>query len=170
MSSNHARNGLTRTHTDKENKSAPVRVSPLPFYASDLHGLSRTKIISPHQSVSVRCPFYASDLHRLIFVIIRMYPITPRRGNEPSAQGNTLGDRTFKPRPERAKAIVGCKAFAPCRGDSGTPSIPRALPWAICVLAFQAVCRIHADNHYFLVRFSPCQSVALFTFFIEGNS
>ena len=144
MSSNHARNGLTRTFTDKDNKSAPVRVRPLPFYAS--------------------------DLHRLIFVIIRMYPITPRRGNEPSAQGNALGDRAFKPRPERAKAIVGCKAFAPCRGDSGTPSIPRALPWAICVLAFQAVCRIHADNHYFLVRTSPCQSAALFTFFIEGNS
>ncbi len=27
-------------------------------------------------------------------MIIRMYPITPRRGNEPSAQGNALGDRT----------------------------------------------------------------------------
>ena len=38
------------------------------------------------------------------------------------------------------------------------------------VKAFQAVCRIHADNHYFLVRTSPCQSAALFTFFIEGNS
>ena len=25
--------------------------------------------------------------------------------------------------------------------------IPRALLWAICVVAFQAVCRIHADKH-----------------------
>ena len=41
-----------------------------------------------------------------------MYPITPQRGNEPSAQGSALGDRTFNPRPERAKAIVGSNAFA----------------------------------------------------------
>ena len=46
-------------------------------------------------------------------MIISMYLITPQRGNEPSAQGNALGNRTFKPRPERAKAIVGSKAFAP---------------------------------------------------------
>ena len=45
-------------------------------------------------------------------MIISMYLITPQRGNEPSAQGNALGNRTFKPRPERAKAIVGSKAFA----------------------------------------------------------
>ena len=51
--------------------------------------------------------------HYLINIIIRMYTITPRRGDELSAQGSTLGDRTFKPRPERAKAIVGSKAFAP---------------------------------------------------------
>ena len=76
--------------------------------------------------------FLHSDDSGGIYFIIRMYLITPRRGNEPSAQGSALGDRTFKPRPERAKAIVGCKAFAPCRGDSGTPSIPRALPWANC--------------------------------------
>ena len=25
-------------------------------------------------------------------MIIRMYPITPRRGNKPSAQGNALGN------------------------------------------------------------------------------
>ena len=41
-----------------------------------------------------------------------MYPITPRRGNEPSAQGSTLGDRTYKPRPVRAKALIGTNAFA----------------------------------------------------------
>ena len=50
--------------------------------------------------------------HYSINNIIRMYPITPRRGNELSAQSSTLGDRTFKPRPERAEAIVGSKAFA----------------------------------------------------------
>ena len=46
------------------------------------------------------------------YIIIRMYPITPRRGNEPSAQGSALGERMFKPRPERAKATVGSKAYA----------------------------------------------------------
>ena len=66
-----------------------------------------------------------------------MYPITPRRGNELSAQGSTLGDRTFKPRPERAKAIVG-RRILPFQGDGGTLSIPRALPWANGFLAFQA--------------------------------
>ena len=30
-------------------------------------------------------------------MIISMYLITPQRGNEPSAQGNALGDRTFNP-------------------------------------------------------------------------
>ena len=25
---------------------------------------------------------------------------------------------------------------------------PKALPWANGLLAFQAVCRIHADNHF----------------------
>ena len=80
-------------------------------------------------------------------MIISMYLITPRRGNEPSAQGNALGNRTFKPRPERAKAIVGSKAFALSGRWRNTLSIPRALPRAICLLAFQAVCRIQAGNH-----------------------
>ena len=38
-----------------------------------------------------------------------------RKGNPLNAlfaQGSALGDRTFKPRPERAKALVGSKAFA----------------------------------------------------------
>ena len=30
-------------------------------------------------------------------MIISMYLITPQRGNEPSAQGNTLGNRTLTP-------------------------------------------------------------------------
>ena len=47
-----------------------------------------------------------------IYFIIRMYLITPRRGNEPSAQGSALGVRMFKSRPERAKATVGSKAYA----------------------------------------------------------
>ena len=82
-----------------------------------------------------------------IYFIIRMYLITPRRGNEPSAQGSALGERMFKPRPERAKATVGSKAYALSGRWRNTHPIPRALPWANCLLAFQAVCRIYVDNH-----------------------
>jgi len=51
-----------------------------------------------------------TEVTEIKLMIIRMYPITPQRGNEPSAQGSALGDRMFKHRPERAKAIVGSKA------------------------------------------------------------
>ena len=45
-------------------------------------------------------------------MIIRMYPIAPRRGNEPIAQGIALGKERCSQRPERAKALTESNAFA----------------------------------------------------------
>ena len=91
-------------------------------------------------------------------MIIRNHPIAPRRGNESPAQGNTLGKGIRNNRPERAKALLSDKAFA--LWAYVVYSIPRALPWAVSLLAFlapilyasdqgraQAAYRVHADNH-----------------------
>ena len=55
---------------------------------------------------------------------IRNHPKTPRRGNEPTAQGIALGSRTSDPRPERAKALDGGGAsysfFCPYRAGPYT--------------------------------------------------
>ena len=80
-------------------------------------------------------------------IIIRNHPIAPRRGNEPPAQGNALGKERRNNRPERAKALLSDKAFA-LSGAYVVCSIPRALPWAVSSLAFQAAYRVHADNHF----------------------
>ena len=48
----------------------------------------------------------------------------------------------------------------PFQGGWYLLAIPRALPWAMCSLAFQAVNMIHAVNHYyifvFVSRFRGC--------------
>ncbi len=64
-------------------------------------------------------------------MIIRIFPITPRRGNKPPAQGNALGNWEGGNRPDRATMNI---------------LTPKALPWAMCLQAFQAALRIQADN------------------------
>ena len=78
-------------------------------------------------------------------MIICNHLIAPRRGNEPLAQGNALCKERRNNRPERAKALLSDKAFA--LWAYVVYSIPRALPWAVSLLAFQAAYRVHADNH-----------------------
>ena len=77
-------------------------------------------------------------------MIIRNHPIAPRRGNKPLAQGSALGKGSQQFRPVRAKAML---VLLPLQGEVYTLPIPRAMHWAMCFLAFQAVCRIHVDNH-----------------------
>jgi len=80
-------------------------------------------------------------------MIIRNRPITPRRGKELSAQGIALGMWVQKKiRPERAKEFL-LSTLLPLQGDSCVLPIPRALPWAIVLLAFQAAYQVFADNH-----------------------
>ena len=62
-------------------------------------------------------------------------------GQKPTAQRQHLGFKmkSDDKRPKRAKAITQLMCFCPHRANNCTYTIPRAVPWAICVLAFQAV-------------------------------
>ena len=71
-------------------------------------------------------------------MIIPNHPRTPRRGNENIAQGNALGGMMSAQRPERAKAQLTAMLLL-FQGDGCVSSIPKALPWAMGFLAFQAV-------------------------------
>ena len=42
-----------------------------------------------------------------------MYPITPQRGNEPSAQGSALGIEVVPPSPCKGKSIASYYGFCP---------------------------------------------------------
>ena len=64
----------------------------------------------------------------------------PERGNKLPAQGNTLGEQgTKQAAPRQGKSIIdGRKMLLPLRGGIITRHItPRALPWAIWLLALQ---------------------------------
>ncbi len=65
-------------------------------------------------------------------------PDMPRRGNGPPAQSNALGDDISDKRPEGAKALNECHAFALSGRGFRARTLHRALPWAMCSLAFQA--------------------------------
>ena len=81
-------------------------------------------------------------------MIIRNRPTTPRRGNEPLAQGNALGSRQWDNRPERAKALKENNAFALSgRGQRLYPTQGVALGYELVGLSGH--CQIYADNHSF---------------------
>ena len=74
----------------------------------------------------------------------------PRRGNKLIAQGSALGiDGEGNLRPVRAKAFH-YQMLLPFQGVPVAPSIPRALPWANSLLAFQAVYFLPTFFHYYL--------------------
>ena len=69
----------------------------------------------------------------------------PRRGNELLAQGIALGiDGEVNLRPVRAKAPHH-QMLLPFQGVAVATCIPRALPWAGGLLAFQAVPTVSSD-------------------------
>ena len=72
-------------------------------------------------------------------MIIRNRPTTPRRGNEPLAQGNALGSRRWDNRPTGAKALKENNAFAPSgRGQRLYPTQGVALGYVLNALSGQA--------------------------------
>ena len=46
--------------------------------------------------------------------------------------------------------------------------IPKALPWAMCLLAFQATLRIYVDHHFFISRINDLQKYQ--SYFMSGDS
>ena len=64
--------------------------------------------------------------------------ITSLRDNKQLAWGNAPGGRWYDKRPARAKAQKR-ETLLPLQGVDNAHSIPRALPCAMCLLAFQAV-------------------------------
>ncbi len=71
-------------------------------------------------------------------MIIRNQPITPQSGNEQLAWGSAPEGRRYDKRPTRAKALLFF-VLLPLQGVDNAHNLPRALPCAMCLLAFQAV-------------------------------
>ncbi|MCR4809874.1 MAG: hypothetical protein K5896_08435 [Prevotella sp.] len=63
----------------------------------------------------------------------------PRRGNELPAQGIALGNGCPQSTPCKGKSIIGEVGLLPFQGEFTLVLVPRAMPWAECLLAFQAV-------------------------------
>ncbi len=55
----------------------------------------------------------------------------------------------------------------PFQGEHCLPPKPRALPWADCSLAFQAVYRILVDNHFFFTVAQLPELLLLYSFFLH---
>ncbi len=101
-------------------------------------------------------------------MIIRNQLITPQRGNEQLAWGSAPGGRRYDKRPARAKALL-IFVLLPLQGVDNAHNLPRALPCAMCLLAFQAVvgCRRiivkvsqQAEWHFSFFTFRSLPSIA----------
>ena len=80
----------------------------------------------------------------------------PRKGNKHIAQGIALSmlEGSVK-RPERAKALpfpIGNIMLLPLQGDGCTYQLPRAMPWAMGLLAFQAAVQQYLNRPILLCR------------------
>ena len=72
----------------------------------------------------------------------------PRRGNKMSAQGIIALGNGLQPytRPVRAKEWSSDINLLPFQGVVYAPNVPRAMPWAMSFLAFQATATLWFHN------------------------
>ena len=89
-------------------------------------------------------------------MIIRMWPMTPRRGSEQSAQGVALGTLEAQSPPCKGKRMTSARILLPFQGEVCPLNIPRVLPRADCFWPFRPSCRVNADNHFLLLTMELC--------------
>ena len=85
-------------------------------------------------------------------MIIRMCPTVGLKGQKANSPGHRPGYRGCTVPPCKGKRMSRRRRLRPrllpFQGDDNPAFIPRALPWADCLLAFQAVLRKHTIITY----------------------